>query len=146
MSAEENLKLIHRMYEEIYNQGRAEVVDEVYAEEFCSYPNTISPSGIKGIAAIRSFVIMFKQGIPDANFKIEDEIAVDDKVVTRWSMTGTLEGPLFGFAPTGRRGVITGITIHRCQNGKVVESWEEADLFGAFDQFIGILPPQKDEG
>ena len=146
MPVEENLKIVRRMYEEVYNQGRVDLIPEVYSEDFHSHPNAISSNGIRGLAGITAFIVMFRQGIPDAHFKIEDEIAVDDKVVTRWTMTGTMEGPLFGFSPTGNRGRITGITIHRFLNGKTVESWEEADLFGAFDQFVGILPPVKDEG
>lgn len=143
MSVEENRKLIRLMYEEVYNRGNVDLVDKVYATDFYSHPNSVSPNGIKGGPAIKTFVIMLKQAIPDAVFVIEDEIAVDDKVVIRWSMTGTLEGPLFGFPPTGKKGHVTGITIHRFGNGKTIESWEEADIIGAFDQFLGILPPSE---
>lgn len=140
MSVEDNRKLIRRVYEDVYSRGNIEAVDEIYAKDFFSHPNSISHDGIRGSQAIKAFVIMLRQAIPDVRFSIQDEIAVDDRVVIRWTMIGTLEGPLFGFTPTGKEGRVTGITIHRVANGKCVESWEEADIFGAFDQFLGILP------
>ena len=143
MFLEQNTAVIRRVYEQIYNAGNLEAIFEVYAPEFISHPNSVSHNGILGPDGIREFVCMLRAAIPDIHFDVLDEIASQDRVVTRWKMQGTLLGSLFGFQPTGKIGFVTGITIHRVVNGKVMEAWEEADMLGAFDQF-GIIPAIED--
>jgi predicted ester cyclase len=139
MFSQQNVAVVRRVYEQIYNAGNLDAIPEVYASEFISHPNSVSHDGIQGPEGIREFVCMLRAAIPDMHFLVQDEIVSGDRVVTRWEMRGTLLGPLFGFQPTGKIGYVTGITIHRVVNGKVVEAWEEADMLGAFDQF-GIIP------
>jgi predicted ester cyclase len=139
MAFEQNVALIRRLYLEVYNLGNLNAIPEIYASGFVAHPNSVSHDGIYGPEGILEFVTMLRAAIPDIHFEILDEIASGDKVVTRWRLRGTLLGPLFGFQATGKTGTATGITIHRVAEGKVIETWEEADMLGAFDQF-GIIP------
>ena len=72
---------------------------------------------------------------------IEDQIAEDDKVVTRWTMRDTHEGEFRGIAPTGKQISITGIGIFRFSDGKVVESWDNFDQLGMMQQLGDVPPP-----
>jgi serine phosphatase RsbU (regulator of sigma subunit)/ketosteroid isomerase-like protein len=64
----------------------------------------------------------------DINLTVEDQIAEGDKVVTRWTMTGTHDqGEFFGAPPTGGRQTMNTIVIHRVREGKIAEEWSQAD-------------------
>jgi len=141
MSREENKSLPRRSYEEIYNQGKLEVADEIYEENFVSHT---SPSDLKGIKGIKDFATMLRSAFPDLKFKIEDQIAEGDKVATRWTASGIHKGEYMGVSATGKFISNTVISLHRIANGKMVESWIESDNLGVM-QKIGVvsLPGQK---
>jgi len=70
---------------------------------------------------------------------VEEQIAEGDKVVTRWSATGTHRGELMGVPPTGKRLSMTGIVISRCAGGRIVEEVEELDALCMMQQ-VGAIP------
>jgi predicted ester cyclase len=137
MSAENHKKLVRRLYDEVYNQGKVEVIPQIYAPDFITHPSSVSPEGLHGLSELEAFVNTLRTGLQDLHFTILDELCDGDKVVTRWRMEGTMTGPLFKFAATNRKGSTTGITIHRIANGKIIETWEEADMLNALNQFVG---------
>jgi predicted ester cyclase len=79
---------------------------------------------------------------PDGRLTMEDQVTEGDKVVVRWSFTGTHKGELMGIAPTGKRIAMTGMSIMRLVGGKIVEAWEEWDNLGMMQQ-LGVVPPVK---
>jgi predicted ester cyclase len=79
------------------------------------------------------------KAFPDYHVTIEDQIAVADKVVTRYTARGTQQGELMGISPTGKEGSVTGIDIDRVSGGKIVEHWSEADTLGMMQQ-LGAVP------
>ena len=77
---------------------------------------------------------------PDLTMQVDDIFGASDKVVVRFTLTGTNTGTLFGLPPTGRPVVMTGIGIYRfAPNGKIVEEWYENDAIGQMRQ-LGLLP------
>ena len=75
---------------------------------------------------------------------MEDQIAEGDKVVTRWTATGTHQGEFFGVGPTGKRIEMTGISIERFdEGGKLVEEWPEYNLLGVLRQLGAVLEPEQ---
>lgn len=81
------------------------------------------------------------QAFPDVRMIVDDVISSSDKVVLRWHSEGTHRGELSGLAPTGTRASVTGISIDRWKNGKVVEAWVEWDNLGLARQ-LGAAPPE----
>src|SRR5438876_9663822 len=71
--------------------------------------------------------------------RIEDQIAEGDKVVTRLTSFGKHEGDLPGAPRTDNEMKMTSITIHRIENGKLVEKWSEKDMISLLQQ-IGKMP------
>jgi hypothetical protein len=66
----------------------------------------------------------FSGALSNVRFVIEDQIAADDKVVSRFIMRATHDrGELIGVAPSGRELVSTTIFIHRISEGKIAEEW-----------------------
>jgi len=70
---------------------------------------------------------------------VEDLLAVGDKVVIRWTIRGTHQGPFLGIAPTGKSAIWSGLNIFRLAGGKIVEEWGVADIAGLLHQ-LGALP------
>ena len=84
-----------------------------------------------------------RAAFPDVRITVHDVIAAEDKVVLRWHSEGTHRGELAGLAPTGARGSVSGISIDRWKDGKVVESWSQWDNLGlARGRFHFASPPR----
>jgi predicted ester cyclase len=64
-------------------------------------------------------------------------------VVTRYTASGTHQGEFFGVAPTDNSIEMTGITIDRFEEGRLVEEWPEYDLLGAMRQVGAIPDPER---
>jgi predicted ester cyclase len=82
---------------------------------------------------------MTSAAFPDLHFTIEDLIAEGDKIVYRYSATGTHKGDLSGIEATGKPVTITGMVISRVVNGNVQEDWEQTDMLGLMQQ-LGVVP------
>jgi predicted ester cyclase len=79
------------------------------------------------------------EAFPDWRWDVEEMLAVDDKVITRYVVRGTHRGEFMGVAPTGKKVAFTGINIVRLEGGKIVESWGNSDQLGWMRQ-IGVVP------
>ena len=135
---EENKAIATRSIEELWNQRKLDLIDEIYAADFVGHivdnPDIIGPEGY------RALMTMYLNAFPDHRFTIEDLITEGDKVVTRWTSTGTHKGELMGIAPTGAQMTVTGTTIHRIADGKYAEEWSNWDALGMWQQ-LGVVPP-----
>jgi predicted ester cyclase len=125
MSGLSNKALVRRYYEEVLSQGQLQVFDDLADSSFVSY----LPDG-KGIGLdiYKQTIAGTLAAITDLSVAIEDQIAEDDKVVTRWKATGTPQVEFAGIKPNGKPITVTAIHIHRVQNGKLVEHWEAINL------------------
>jgi steroid delta-isomerase-like uncharacterized protein len=137
MSAQ-NKMIDRRLIEEVWNRGDFSVVDQVVASDYIGHSST--PAGeTHGPAGYKRFYATLRDAFPDFQVTVEDQIAEGDKVVTRWTARGTHKGEFQGIPPTGRQSAITGITIDRIANGKVVECWTNADDLGMM-RLLGVVP------
>ena len=82
---------------------------------------------------------MYRKAIPNLHFSVEDQIAEDDKVVTRVTVTGTQQGDLPRIPAAGKQFTSSGIVIFRFEDGKAVEAWMEFDFLGLYRQ-LGAIP------
>ena len=139
MSAEENMVNQRRVFEEGFNQKNLEVIDEFFAPSY----SFKSPLGmdIKGAEGFKEILAIMQVAIPDLHVKIDDMLAADDKVATRFTMTGTFTGEMMGISPTGKSMSVSGIVITRWEDGKEVEAWESIDTLAYYQQ-LGITPPE----
>ena len=133
--SEENKALMQRWVEDI-NKGSVALFDEVFGD--CVYYS--SATGELKREALKEFQVSILVAFPDAHYTIEDQVAEGDKVVTRWSFTGTFQRELKGIPPTDKRVTTSGMVIDRIAEGKIVEQREEWDTFGWMHQ-LGAAPP-----
>jgi steroid delta-isomerase-like uncharacterized protein len=136
MSAEQNKAIVQRYYEEIFERRRLADIDKIFAGGYVNHQKS-DPGGsneVRGPEGLKKLAAEFFSAFPDHHTAIDDIIAEGDKVVTRWTTRGTHQGYIFGIAPTSRRIVISGITIDRIVDDKIVETWTQWDLMGLFQQ------------
>ena len=118
--SEENKAVARREIEEIFAQGNLDAAEEIYAPDYVGHEPT--SGDIRGIEGAKQFAASYRQAFPDLQPTVEDQVAEGDKVVTRFSARGTHQGATEDFGPpTGKRMEITGITIERFADGKIVE-------------------------
>ena len=143
MSAEENKALLQRAYEQIFNQGNLDQIDEIFSVAFVDHEAPPpGMEGLDGIEVLRQFVKVSRDAFPDLQFTAEDMIAEGDKVAARYTMRGTHQGEFMGVAPTGNQIAVTGIDIVRFEGGKMVEHWANSDELGMMQQ-LGLVPEQQ---
>jgi len=135
--SEENKDLARRSWELLEN---LDILDEVYATDLVWHE---PDQDIQGLEEARQFVSMYKTAFPDLSATVEDVIAEGGKVVTRYTVRGTHQGEMEEFGPpTGRQVEVKGITIHRVEDGKIVEEWERYDNLSLLQQ-LGLAPGQQ---
>jgi steroid delta-isomerase-like uncharacterized protein len=132
----ENEALVRRYVEEVYDQRRLEVVDEIFAPDFILHDPDL-PGGGRGPEGIKRIVEIFVGAFPDLQLTLDDELSSGEKVVTRWTARGTHQGELMGIAPTGNRIEVSTIGIWRVAEGKITEAWLVYDAFGMMQQ-LGV--------
>jgi steroid delta-isomerase-like uncharacterized protein len=146
MSAQENKERARRLMEEAFGQGKVEVIDEVLDPSFVIYDPNSESGEIRGAETIKGEIEYFRNAVPDLTYTVEDQVAEGDKVVSRYTFTGTHQGEFFGVPGTGNRIEVTGIQIDRFdESGKMVEEWDAYDLLGAMRQ-IGAVPASGEQG
>jgi steroid delta-isomerase-like uncharacterized protein len=142
--SEENKAKVRRLLEEGFSQGNAEVVDQVLAPDFVCYDPNSESGEVRGAQTIKGEIDYFRSALSDLTYTIEDQIAEGDKVVTRYTVSGTHQGELFGVPATGEQVQMSGIVVDRLEDGKIVEEWPEYDLLGAMRQLGAIPEPGQD--
>lgn len=126
-----NKAVVRRFISQAFNAGDTAIIDELIATDYVLHgaPKVRGPEGMK------HFVTMYRSAFPDYACSVDDQIAEDDKVVTRWTMRGTHQGELMGIPPTGKQVTLPGVVVDRLAiNGQLVESWLQADVLGLLQQ------------
>jgi steroid delta-isomerase-like uncharacterized protein len=137
MSAEDKA-IIRRLYGEVWNGRRLDLVSEIISPSHALHINTAADSSI-GPEAYKSQVTRFLSGFPDLRFSIDDMVAEDEKVVVSWNIAGTHKGEFMGIPATNKKISVDGITINHIVNGKIIDSYINWDTLGMLQQ-LGIAP------
>ena len=113
---------------------RIEILNVIVAEDYIQH-NPLVPEGRQGLI---DFIPVIYQAMPDARFKLHDVFATEDRVVTRWTWTGTLTGEGFlGIAPRGQKVEFDVIDVWTVRDGQLYEHWDQFDWPRAFVQ-LGV--------
>jgi steroid delta-isomerase-like uncharacterized protein len=131
--------LSHRIIEEVWNQKNVDAADELISSDcVVRDPNSVH----KGLDGYKQFVREYLNAFPDLHFTIEDHVADEHGVATRWTCTGTHQGELQGIPATGRRVTVSGILLSKARDGKFVESWSSWDTMSLLQQ-LGVMPSRE---
>ena len=140
MSTEANKALVRRWFEET-DRGNAGIIEELCAPDYVDHSPPL-PGMPEGSEGVRQANATLAAAFPDTVHIVEAQIAEGDLVVTRLRGRGTFKGEILGIPPNGRVIEITGISIHRIADGKLVEHWANADLLGFMQQLQAAPEPE----
>ena len=128
---------LYRLYEEVINQGKFEVIDDLYAP---NYVNHIAPFGLESdVEGVKKLFREQAKAFPDWHIMVDYVIEHGDKYIVRWTLTGTHTGNYFGIKPTGKKFIISGVDIETIVDGKITEHDGAEDMLGLLQQ-IGAVP------
>ncbi len=131
---ERNIMLVKRLWDEGWNGGDVRVVDEVVADDAVAH-------GKIGRQAWKDAILFFRSAFPDLHYQMNEVLPVaGDRVLVRWTATGTDTVGLMGMPPTHKRASVTGMNLYQVKNDKLAAHWDEWDLAGLLQQ-LGVLPP-----
>ena len=138
--APSNAVLARRWFEEVWNERRTDIIDELVTPESVCF----SEAGeLRGKQAFMDLVHgPFVTAFPDLRVEVQEVADAGDVVVVRWVATATHTGELPGMPATGRRINFRGLTWIRYRDGKMVEGfdcWNQNGLFQALQS--GSPPP-----
>jgi steroid delta-isomerase-like uncharacterized protein len=133
--SEQNKTLVRRWFEQVWNRGRAESIDELLSER--SVVHGLG-ADLRGPAGFKPFHAAYRDAFPDLALQIEHMLADDDLVAVHWSATATHGGGGLGFAATGKRVSFSGMTLIRVEGNKLIEGWNNFDQLGLLQQ-LGVV-------
>jgi len=136
---ENNKALLRRWFDEVWNEGRAEAIDEMFAEGGIAHGlSEVPETPLKGPGGFKPFHSTLRGAFPDIEVVVEDMIAEGDKVAARCSVRGKHSGDHLGIAASNAPVDFTGIAIVRIEDGKIVEAWNNFD-FMRMNRQIGVI-------
>jgi steroid delta-isomerase-like uncharacterized protein len=135
-SSEDNEAVVRACFD-VGTHGNFEALDAILSPDFVLHDG--SAPDVRGVEGARAVVEAYRNGVPDLRVTIEQQFSDGDYVATRWTVHGTHGGEIMGVPATGRELTLTGITISRCRDGRIVEEWEVSDTMGLLQQ-VGAFP------
>ena len=137
MSTEQNKSIVRRWIDEGWNKGSLAVADQVYAADYKQHEP--GPAQVNSREELKAYVAGFRSALPDLHFEVDPLIAEGDRVVWRFTATGTNTGSLQGLPPSGKRVSVTGMVIFRMADSRIAEGWVNFDTLGML-QGMGVIP------
>ncbi|HLK62603.1 MAG TPA: ester cyclase [Bryobacteraceae bacterium] len=135
----ENKALIRRWFEEVWNQGREEVIEELRAPDSVGIGLGETPVAVHGAIGFKVFYQNLRSSLPDLRVTVEHLIAEGDMVAAHIQVEGTHMGEGLGVPPTGEIVRFSGMLFARIADGKIAESWNNLDQLGLLRQ-VGAVP------
>lgn len=136
----ENADLVRRWFEEVWNQRRAEAIDELLAPETIVHGLGEGGADIQGTGLFKQFHRQFTEAFPDMHITVEEVVCRGDMAAARFSGSGTHRGDHLGVPATGKAVTFTGMSFMRWRDGQIVEGWNNVDIPGILMQ-VGLLAP-----
>lgn len=130
---EESRALLRRITNEIWNNGRLDLIEELIGNDLIDH---IDDSGIEGTGPerYRASVSALRTAFPDYREEVIWLVAEGDRAVSFVRASGTHEGPLRGIPPTGRKVEFNAMGALRFASGQAVERWGFGDSLGMMQQ------------
>jgi predicted ester cyclase len=138
MATNQNQTLVRRFFDEVCNQQKLNVADELFSSNH-EYNDPQAPTG-PGPDGVKKVISTYQTAFQKAHWQVLETIVAENTIITRWKGIGTNHHKeLNGIPPTGKNAEVFGTWIHRIENNKIVESWNVWDTLGLLQQ-LGVVP------
>jgi steroid delta-isomerase-like uncharacterized protein len=139
MKLSQNTTTVLDLIAAAWNRGDLSAIDRAVADDHIEH----EPEGDEiGRDHLAQTVQAYRAAFPDLRIAVDDQIAGGDRVVIRWTGTGTHRGELNGIPATGRTATVSGVFIHKLAGGLITESWSMFDQLGLLAQ-LGVFQPEQ---
>jgi steroid delta-isomerase-like uncharacterized protein len=135
-TAAEANKAVARDFLRMFELGDSSIADEIVALD---YRNHDAPDAAVGREGLKAFLNVFRNAMPDAQVELAYQVIEGDRVVSRYTWSGTHQGEIFGVPATGKRVSWTQTTTFRISDGQIREAWSNWDQWGLMQQ-LGVVP------
>ena len=122
-----SIRQVSKQYFDAWNSGDSSLVDDVFASEFVIHDSASPMALTMGPAGVKERIRAYRAAMPDLHISIEDVISENDRVVTRWILRGRHSGRFEDVDGGGASVEVSGTTIHRISNLRIVEQWVNWD-------------------
>ena len=131
--SESNKAVLRRHFEEVLNQGKLDVIDEIYGDAYVldapvqtdgsasAHGQTVGRDGLK------RRVTLFRTGFPDIHFTVDNILAEADKVAVQYTFKGTHTGQFLELEPSGHCISVTGMLIAKVVDGRIESAYSVFD-------------------
>lgn len=136
----ERNKEIVRRYQDAYNSGNLDVLNELLAPDWKTqaFPCELLEQTVENVKAVHRMVL---EAFPDLHYTTHELVAEGDVVVQSWTVRGTHKGDLAGLAPTGKPMVAGGLSLFEIRDGRIVRHEAQTDTMPFLIQ-CGVVPPE----
>ena len=133
----DNGSVVRRLFDEVINRGDLDAASELVTDDVV-FRGRGGRAVATGVETFKRIVIMLRTSFSDYHFELEDLIAEGDKVVTRFTASGTHIGSYMNIPPTGKEVSYAAVDIFRLHDGKIEEVWSLSDQLHLMEQ-LGAL-------
>ena len=137
MGVTANAAMVRDLLDALWNRGDISGIETSIAADHANH-------GYEGIEIGRAHLIedldTYRTAFPDLRMTFEDQVSEADRVVTRWTATGTHLGSFQGIPATGRQAKVSGMFINRVVGGQITETWSSYDRLGLAEQLRAARP------
>ena len=99
---------------------------------------------VRGYAGVAAYMDQVRAAFPDFTNRVEEVISEGDKAFARLTYTGTHQGPILGFEPTGKFVTYAGAVVFTFRDDRISEVWVLGDLHGLTRQLRVETPGSVD--
>jgi predicted ester cyclase len=133
-----NDTFIRRWFEEVWNQGNEDTIDEMLAHDIVVHGIGDSPGAdLIGPEAFKAHFRRFRGAFPQIHVAVEDTVTEEGKIVARFSVSARHEGEGFGILPTNKLVAFAGVVIAHLRDHRIVEAWNFIDFAAMHQQIAG---------
>src|SRR5580693_6838388 len=137
--AQDKATIIRRFAEEVITEGKIDSAAQYVWEDVVE--QVPLPGQGPGLEGLKDILRAMRAGFPDIVFSIQEQIAEDDKVASRFEWTGTHKGEFVGISATGHAVKVWGVVIDRLQDGRIKDTRIIMDIPGLMAQLNSPSPP-----
>jgi steroid delta-isomerase-like uncharacterized protein len=130
MSVERSKEVVRSYLEQVVSAGNMSKADALVAADVV-FISPYTPEPIRGREGLKQMIAGLHAAFPDFRLEEEEGLAEGELVASRWTAGGTHSGAAFaGLPASGRSFRITGMSIYRVRDGRIVAGWVNDDTLG----------------
>ena len=136
----ERVTFMHRWFDEVWNKGNPAAIDELMAADAIVHGLGEAGRTTTGPDAFKPFQSRLRSAFPDIHVTIEQTIEEGDMIASRWTARMTHRGDDLGVPATGKQVTVSGMSMGRLRDGKLVEGWNNWDTMSLMEQISAFQP------